>query len=61
MTKLKPCPFCGEHGQIRTIKDAIKGKSYQPRCIKTSCLGRSAKKFPSLEAAEKAWNKRAGE
>ena len=59
--KLLPCPFCEGSAEIHVTPHTPKGFDYIPRCKKTSCCGRSTKKFPTKELAIDHWNTRSGD
>ena len=60
--KLKPCPYCGSKGELRTYYDF-----YRISCIDEDCQGYAYGMNPStdcrwygdIESAIEAWNKRA--
>ena len=56
---LAPCPFCGGEAEMKISKHIPSGFDYTPRCKKTSCCGRLAKKYTTREAAVYSWNRRA--
>ena len=35
--------------------------AYIPQCTNSACIGRNRKKFHTMQEAEEAWNRRAGE
>ena len=38
-----------------------RAKAFIPRCLDTTCLGRTYRLFETAEQAEEAWNRRAGD
>lgn len=56
---LKPCPFCGGKAEMVVKKHIPTGFEYTPRCVKTACAGRLAKKWLDEYNAYMAWNRRA--
>jgi hypothetical protein len=50
--KLKPCPFCGEQGELLHYKD----DGYLPKCSR--CDGMIEKWFKTKKEAADAWNNR---
>ncbi len=54
-TKLEPCPFCGEEGELATLG------SYQRGVVCTNCGAQMSYSFdPESRLAIAAWNTRAG-
>ena len=67
MDELKPCPFCG--GNAIVISAPLSGVWFIQCKICAAMIGRRTKVvstlhdkvyFETMEAAEKAWNRRAG-
>lgn len=57
-TELKPCPFCGNPPFETVSYDNIKKKCrYVVKCKKCN----AKMEYSNIQAARKAWNKRAGE
>jgi len=55
--KLKPCPFCGNGGEIRKNNSPEKAL-YEPKCSDIACGGGITRPYGTQEAAIEAWNKR---
>jgi len=61
MTKLKPCPYCGESAKVRWFKDDDR-LAWQVCCSDIGCLVRPiTPSYRPKEAAVDAWNTRAKE
>ena len=56
MIKLKPCPFCGRRGEIRSFK----GSDYKVECTNNFCQASYmiGMDFDTEAEAIEAWNRR---
>ena len=61
MTKLKPCPFCGEHPQTEEVKSFEGIPSYEIWCGNEECRVAVDVIEKTKEKAYAAWNKRVGD
>lgn len=64
MTKLKPCPFCGEKVCISEMKKAVGYERWSVGCTNSRCIAHELfnpfiKKYISEKSAIEAWNRRA--
>lgn len=51
--------ICTYRKRVIKYRARIERQAFIPRCTKSGCLGRNVILFPTQEAAEAAWNRRA--